>query len=121
MTLSGKSVKFAPAEATQLLGADGAFERLTPSGGLGLVKSVGSFSIRDEARPRELRLDLSIDKCTLGPLPLPTMGRSADEMVLLLDPTLCITQPVGAGPSELSVWVRPSMSAKGLDDDDDYY
>ena len=47
--------------------------------------------------------------------PLPILGRGSEERVLLLDPTLCVTQTVGS--SDFAVWVRPTMSASGLDDE----
>lgn len=115
-TTSGRSISFAPSDASQKLSSSGAYERLAPGGPVGaLVRTEGTFSV-DESKPEPV-LRFSVDVATLGPLPLPTLGRATEEQVLLLDALMCVTT---TGGGKHSVWVRPSMAAVGKKSLDDY-
>lgn len=121
-TTAGRSISFAPDEATQMLERDGKYERLAPGVPVGLVRTVGTYAVDEAAPSSKLSapcLRFEVDSASLGPLPLPTLGRGGEERVVLLDPLMCVTQP-GAGEG-FSIWVRPSMwRAKGSMDDDDF-
>ena len=107
-TASGRAISFAPPEAAQKLLAAAKFERLAPGGPVGaIVRTEGTYEL---VEGREAKLRLEVDSASLGPLPLPTLGRSTEEQLELLDPLMCVTRP-GGGGNTFSVWVRPSMAS----------
>ena len=115
---NGKALSFAPAEACQELKANGAFERSLPSGPVGaIVRLEGQYRLQ-EAVKREPRLNFQVETATLGPLPLPILGRGTEESVILLDSLMCIMRTTSGG-SGFTVWVRPSMArARALEADE---
>ena len=87
-TVRDTSIAFAPPDASQRL-RQGSYERLVPAG-MGLLRTEGTLSVRATegatrglARGPGLSLSLAVDACSLGPLPLPTMGKASDEQVRL--------------------------------------
>ena len=109
-TATGRAITFAPPAAAQTLRPGAKFERLAPSGPVGaIVKTEGTFELVETASEASLRME--VESATLGPLPLPTLGRSTDEQLVLLDPLMCITRPNGGGSNTFAVWVRPSMAS----------
>lgn len=119
-TCNGDKITFAPNEANQVLRPSlngvAAFERLVGGGWLGLVKTEGTYKVMAKGERREsggnkqsntqvLQLQFSVERSTMGPVPLPLPPSSTEE-VLLLDETLCV---VRTSPANYAIWVRPSM------------
>ena len=89
-TTSGRSISFAPSDASQKLSSSGAYERLAPAALSVLSFARRAFSV-DETKPEPV-LRFSVDVATLGSLLLPTLGHATEEQVLLLDALMCACQ-----------------------------
>ncbi len=107
-TEAGGRFSFAPLEAMQQLD-EASFERLEPSGPLGLLASLrGKFEIAGgEGGDERPLLVLEVLEARVGLLPLPVAPRKK-ERLLYLDSIMCILEAGGVR----SVWVRPTMRSR---------
>ncbi|KAL3929159.1 MAG: hypothetical protein SGPRY_002079, partial [Prymnesium sp.] len=120
LTCFGERLDFAPLEACQTLrpspdlASRGSFERLTRGALAGLIRSEGTFEARSYAGVSGSVLSVRFEptRSSLGPLPLPTLP-ATEEDVLLLDDTMCVLRSPNDG---FAIWVRPSMQAPPVGD-----